>query len=250
VNWNSRGLWYSLVGNGTIVRLEYQLWSEANGFSQLSIFTGSCGEGQLVCFANAQGEADDSYMNNFNALVVHEFLAEFGETYRILLTGELFDTAADYEFKVSEYEVPVNDRCEGAIAVDPSPNLPVLIKEDNRGATPDFTELTVETCGVNWNSRGLWYSLVGNGANVRLEYQLWSKANGLSQLSIFTGSCGEGELVCFANAQGAADDSYSPDFNALVVHEFLAEEGIEYMILLTGEHFNTAADYEFKVSVI
>ena len=111
------------MGNGAIVRLEYQFLSEANGLSQLSIFTGSCGEGQLVCLANAQGEA-----------VVHEFLTEENEIYRILLTGEDFDIAADYEFKVSEYEVPVNDRCKGATAVDPRPILPVLIKEDNCGA--------------------------------------------------------------------------------------------------------------------
>ena len=41
-----------------------------------------------------------------NELAVHEFLAEEGEMYQFLLTGERFSTVASYKVKISEYEIP------------------------------------------------------------------------------------------------------------------------------------------------
>lgn len=143
------------------------------------------------------------------------------------------------------FSVPENDSCDGAIEVT---SLPILFKDTNKGATPDFTALAIDTCGVNWNTRGVWYNFIGSGAIVRLEYQLWSKANGYSQLSVFTGSCDK--LVCVANVQGKAGGGLSPDFNALAAHEFLAEDGVSYRILLTGEKFDTSGDYEFKITEV
>ena len=80
------------------------------------------------------------------------------------------------------------------------------------------------------------------------QYQLLSRSIGYSQLSIFTGSCID--LVCVANVQGAADYGYGSKLNGLAAKEFLAENVVNYRIILTGEHFDTRGDYEFKINEV
>ena len=72
------------------------------------------------------------------------------------------------------YETPDNDSCEMAFFAN---SLPVIFKGSTLGATPDFNDCNIDTCGVAWYTRGLWYRLEGHGAAVaRLEYQPYSKA--------------------------------------------------------------------------
>ena len=249
----SRGVWYTFKSTTRrIVRLEYQLFLFANGGnSELSVFTGSCEK--LVCMTNIEGADHASYHAEvMNELVVHEFLADEGETYYFLLSGELETTVGEYQLTISEYEIPPNDSCEGATSID---TLPTTFKGSIREATPDFDVLAIDTCGVNWYTRGVWYKLEGRGTVVRLEYQLNSMAdNGDSQMSIFTGSsCSsldqQKELECLHQVQGADHASYHTTVpNELAVHEFHANEGVVYWFLLTGERFDTVADYEFKVT--
>ena len=121
MDWYTRGVWYSLVGRGTVVRLDYQLWSDfGNGDSELSIFTGSCDD--LVCVTNVQGADHPAfYASDYNnELAWYEFIAEQDKTFWFLLTGERFTAAADYEFTVSEYDIPGNDNCEDATVISTS----------------------------------------------------------------------------------------------------------------------------------
>ena len=75
-----------------------------------------------------------------------------------LLSGDIFNTAGDYEFLVSEYDIPTNDNCDGVISIDFN-FLPMKFKNSTLGATPDFNELFLDTCGINLYTCGLWYHL-------------------------------------------------------------------------------------------
>ena len=247
----SRGVWYTLNSSKRrIVRLEYQLFSQGNnGNSELSIFTGSCEK--LVCATNTEGfdHVYGSEAHLDNELATHEFLADEGETYYFLLSGELEGTVGEYTFQVTEYDIPENDVCENAI--EPV-SLPVTLKGSTFGATPHFNELSIDTCGVDWYTRGVWYKLEGHDTVIRLEYQLFSQGNnGNSELIIFTGSsCANLNCINTAPIEGF-DHVYGSEAhldNELATHEFLAVEGETYWFLLTGETFNTVADYEFKLS--
>ena len=242
----SRGVWYSLQSQERhVVRLEYQLYSKANGDSKLAIFQGSCANGNRICKDNVAGFAMPSYTNEDNGVAIFEFLTEKGESYLFLLSGDLAGTVGEYEFRVSEHAIPENDSCEGSIEVS---TFPSILKGSLLGATPDFDESTIDTCGNNFYTRGLWYGLVGRGKVVRLEYQLFSVANGNSKLAIFEGPCSISDAVCLESVEGNAGPYYSPQYNDLVVYEFLAKESTRYLFLLSGETFNTVGDYEFKIS--
>eukprot|EP01082_Thalassiosira_pseudonana_P005637 g5141.t1 g5141 contig19:16318-20671(-) len=242
VSLESKGVWYSLANNSRrIVRLEYQLHTQGLGDSVLSIFTGSCGGGSSICFGYALG---DSNWYGENLPAVYEFLAEDGETYLFLISGENAQAAGEYEFRVTEHDIPSNDNCEGAVDIDYA-SLPTISNGETYGGTPDFTDSSLNTCDMNWYTRGLWYRILGRGTVIRLEYQLHTQDLGDSVLSIFTGSCGDTDRKCFGKALG---DSNWYGENLPAVYEFLAEEGEMYSLLLSGENFNAAGKYDFKVS--
>lgn len=235
----SRGVWFSYTGTKkvSILRLDYQLFSIGNGVSELSMFTGPCED--LKCSIN--GEGSEVY-RDWNALAFIEFIPETSMKYLFLLTGQTFDTVGDYELRISEYDIPRNDKCGEAIPVSPFP-APELVLGDNFGATPDFEADDIETCGVRWDSRGVWYSLEGRGTAVKIEYQLYSYHQGNTELSVFTGPCVD--LTCVTNVEAGQPWN---EWNGLLVHEFFAKKGETYKLLLSGEHFMTRGQYEFKVS--
>ena len=255
VNWYTRGVWYRLAGRGTVIRIEYQLYSQGNkGNAELGIFTRalpgnnleSCTD--LICVSNIEG-ADHPYSNQihlYNELVVHEIFSDQNTVYWFLLAGQVFTTVGAYELTLSEYEIPSNDQCEDAKKID---SFPVTQKGSTFGATPDFAHSSDDTCGVNLYTRGVWHRLVGGGTIIRIEYKLFSKGhNGNSELSIFTGSCAD--LKCVQNVEGV-DHIYSSEknsYNELAIYEMFAMEGEEYSLLLSGEIFDTRGDYELKVS--
>ncbi|KAL7489444.1 hypothetical protein ACHAW6_015061 [Cyclotella cf. meneghiniana] len=242
MDWYTRGLWYQLVGKGTNVRLEYHMYSIGLGNSELSIFTGTCGD--LVCHDNSEGAADD-YSDSYNDMAPYEFYAEEGETYSFLIYGEDFGTASEFEFKVTEYEVPSNDMCSQATEVTVSPSTPFVEKGlSTLGATPDFDDSSIDTCEVDWYTRGVWYRISGHGAVVRIEYQLYSVGMGNSELAIFTGSCES--LSCYDIVEGAAN--YYGGGNELAEDEFIADEGQTYFVWLSGENFDASDTYDLTVS--
>lgn len=85
-------MWFKLVGKGTIIRLEYYLYTQDIGSSELSIYTGtSCGN--ILCFANKKG---NDRWNGFNDPAIYEFFAQKDEVYWLLLSGHSFDTAGTH----------------------------------------------------------------------------------------------------------------------------------------------------------
>lgn len=106
------------------------------------------------------------------------------------------------------------------------------------GATPDFTDSNAgfQACpGIDWQTRGLWYTLTGRGTNIRLEYYLYTQEMGNSELSVYTGTCGN--VVCFENVEGFFQWG---DVNSPAIYEFHAEENEAYWLLLSGQTFITA----------
>lgn len=191
--------------------------------------------------------AHDYWGNDFNGIAVYEFLSEVGETYLFLLSGQSSDTAGEYEFRVTEYDVPRNDVCEAATIIQTVPGVYKIFNGDTLGATPDLTDTTVGSAcaGINWDTRGLWYKFTGKGTNIRLEYYMYLVGLGHSELSIFTGSCGS--LECVQHAEGAAD-TWGNDFNAMAYDELFAAKDQTYWFLLHGQFFDTAGTYELKVT--
>ncbi|KAL7521657.1 hypothetical protein ACHAWX_006331 [Stephanocyclus meneghinianus] len=243
MDWYTRGLWYQLIGKGTNVRLEYHMYSIGLGNSELSIFTGTCGD--LLCHGNSEGAANNYYYS-YNDMASYEFYAEKGETYSFLLYGADFNTASEFEFKVTEYEVPSNDMCSQATEVTVSSSTPFVEKGlSTLGATPDFDDSSIHTCVVDWYTRGVWYRIIGHGAVVRIEYQLYSAGMGNSELAIFTGSCES--LSCYDIVEGAAN-YYGGGNNELAAYEFIADDGQTYFVWVSGENFDAAAMYDLTVS--
>lgn len=143
-----------------------------------------------------------------------------------------------FAYRVTEYDVPKNDACQGAIEISSHPNI---FSGTLLGATPDFDAYSVKTQGCNdidWNTRGVWYKIIGKGSNIRLEYYLYTQDIGNSELSVFMGSCGD--FACFANKKG--DDRWN-GFNDPVVYEFFAQKDEVYWLLLSGFSFNTAGKH-------
>ncbi len=248
---HGKGDWFSFTGPKikTGIRFEYQLYSSHNGNSDFSIFTGNCDE--LNCVINEEGNDGDywsgDWTEDWNDLVVYEFFPEPGEEYLIYLAGEYSWTSGEYELRISkfDYTTPINDKCEGSIEVSPFP-VPELMIGDNFGAMPDFDEYDADTCGVNWNSRGVWYSLIGRGTIVRVEYQLNSIRQGNTVFSLFSGPCGA--LKCVYNDEASQSLWSGDEYNDILIHEFFAEKEERYKFLLTGENMNTTGVHEFKVS--
>jgi len=151
-----------------------------------------------------------------------------------------------FDFSVLEYETPANDDCSGAIEISiPSSGASFVNKGlTTLGALPDFDSPYTDLCKLaTFDTRGLWYRLVGRGTVVRLEYQLYVKDLGKSEMLIFVGSCGT-SLSCYERVQGESDWYNTND---LVVTEFIAEDGIDYYIWLSGKTFETAGSFDLNV---
>ncbi len=183
----------------------------------LAIFAGTCDF--LNCVKNIEGNG------YYGRAATHEFHAEKGETYHILLSGKTEGTVGGYTFEVSEYALPENDECDDGT---PITFTPMARPGTTVGATSDVDPSVGQLCGVSAASRGVWYTLEGKGRIVRLEYNMEIQGNGLDpELAIFTGPCGF--LECVANVEG---NGY---YGRAAVTEFHAEEGVLYRFLLSGK---------------
>ncbi|KAL7572869.1 hypothetical protein ACA910_004524 [Epithemia clementina (nom. ined.)] len=209
ISLTSRGVWYSLVGAGRVTRTVYQ--GEHN--VETSIFTGSC-VGGLSCLEHGDEIVD--------------WIAETGVTYLILLSGLNFQSVGDYTLQVSDFEIPVNDECSGAIAIPSSGNGGLLSYETEGTTAGALSDFESTTCSLLSSSRGVWYSFVGSGRTVRLVYETEFS----QELSVFSGTCSE--LECQENGGDSV--------------EFVAEDGVTYYVLLSGSDFDNAGSFAFTLS--
>ena len=120
-----------------------------------------------------------------------------------------------------EYERPPNDSCESATTID---SLPKRFTDTNVGAFPEFVD---PTCGIGPDSRGVWYTYVGDDSII--EATLTTSFTFQSEISVFRGSCARLECV-----QNVAASLYSYSSRTPNVITWLAVAGETYYILATG----------------
>ena len=185
-----------------------------NGVNDLSIFIRTCTN--LVCRENLEGGVTSWLYSDHNHLITHEFVAEEAESYWFLLSAETFNTAGDFDFIVAENDVPTNDNCDWVISIDFN-SLAVIFKNSTLGATSDFDELSLDTCGINLYTCGLWCHLERWFTVVKLEYKLYSWMNRVSDLSIFTGICTN--CIFTENLEGGVCSKYYLDDMSLLLRK-------------------------------
>jgi hypothetical protein len=132
---------------------------------------------------------------------------------------------------VQEEERPSNDSCDGATSLV---TLPVAKSGTTAGAFPDFD---LETCGIPAVSRGVWFSYVGKGNDVRASV---SQVDFNSKIAVFEGNCNS--LVCI----GSNDGPFVVTSSLI----FAAKAGKTYHILLSGaKGFDDAGKFNLEITV-
>ena len=226
VNWYTRGLWYRFVGRGAVIRIDYQLHSQDVGRSQLTLSTGSCDN--LSCIKLV--ESNDRW-NGINDNLTFEFIAEMGQAYFVRLSGLSFDTAASYDFTVTEYEIPSNDNCVGASALSSGS----LVPGTTSGSTYDFGIFNQqEECGGKVDTRGNWYNFKGNGQlasfTIAPEYEY-------AQVSLFSGACDSLTCEYYKSLRYAEETTF----------DFVAANGKQYQLLISGTSSDAVGDYSLSM---
>ena len=194
IKWDSRGVWYRFSGNGREIHFDVNTTSSM----VMSLFIGSCDF--LLCDGKASAWDDRIH---------HELFAEEGQTYWMRLSGYDFDGAGDFNLIISDYDAPVNDECDGATEIALSAT-PSVVQGSNLGATLDLN-----VCDSQVDSRGVWYSLKGEGKLVSI-----SHTGQEGSVYVLNGPCNN--LTCV--------DQFSLGTSA---YEFVPESGIEYKMLVS-----------------
>jgi hypothetical protein len=137
----------------------------------------------------------------------------------------------------SPTESLINDACEHATKIT---SFPKTFKHSTLGTSPDMSDFDdgMPVCnGMDLNTHtGLWYKVIGSYEWIRFEYHLFSKGDD-SELSIFTGSCGN--LVCVSDETNRTSSHYE-----IYVDDWQKP----YWVLLHGANFQTDDTYEFKIT--
>ena len=150
---SQKTLWYRLLGNdiGECVRARL-----AGRYTTMVVFSGECGEFSCVGVS--------SYDNNGDQVLVWE--AKVGVTYYVVVRGSQTSFGRNAEFSLEVEAVPCleNDSCESGTKIT---SLPFVDVTSNELASREVAS-SVRTCSqYSWNSRGVWYSVIGTGECLR-----------------------------------------------------------------------------------
>lgn len=193
IKWDSRGMWYRFSGNGREIHFDVNTTSSM----VMSFFIGSCNF--LLC---------DGKASSWDGRIHNELFAEEGQTYWLHLSGYDFDDVGDFNLSISDYDAPVNNECDGATEIALSAT-PSVVQGSNVGATLDLN-----LCNPEADSRGVWYSLKGEGKLVSISH------TGQGAVSVLNGPCNN--LACVGQ--------FRLGFG---VYEFVPENGIDYKMLVS-----------------
>ena len=140
------GVWYKVVGTGSGMRAS-TCGPETSFDTRISIYKGENCEALKCIIADDNGCGFQSSAYWF---------ANQGETYYILVTGNLFSNFGDFVLRIEEYKTnTINDFCSNAISASTS--------TINLGSTKNATFDGVETCVVPNTAPGIWYKVGGTG---------------------------------------------------------------------------------------
>ncbi|MBC7834159.1 MAG: hypothetical protein H7Y88_03545 [Phycisphaerales bacterium] len=221
------GVWYSVIGNGNI--LTVSTCSPNTTFNtKLSIFDGACFALNCVTANSDAGTAlctpaDRAQLN---------FCSVAETTYYVFVHGSTATTTGQFELTVTDTgttsNIPVNDSCEGAIAL----TLPVGGSVSAIGATTCATaDADLPTCGTTYTAPGIWYTFTGTGNLVSVgtcgpirDYD--------TKINVLTGFCG-GFTCVGGNDDGPTGYCGESPVRASFL-EFCTTAGQTYFVLVQG----------------
>ena len=177
------GVWYTVQGTGGPM-LASTCFDETTFSSEISIYTGSCGDASgeseptLECVL-----ASPQYCNE-KASVFWDSTED--ETYYVFVHGSgygVFPNVGNFSLFVGPFETEPNDSCEGALPMESVNRMAV-------GSTFNATlELDPVLCSPFFSEApGVWYSVVGGDSDLRA-----STCNPLTdfdtQITVYSGTC-------------------------------------------------------------
>ncbi|CAB9515603.1 CHU large protein [Seminavis robusta] len=210
----SPGVWYKVVGTGAGMRAS-TCGPETTFDTRLSIYIGEDCQ-QLKCLLS-----DDNGCGFQSSAYWH---ANEGETYYILVTGNLFSSFGDFLLRIEDYRTnTINDFCANAIAASTT--------TVNLGSTKNATFDGVETCVVTNTAPGIWYTVQGSGTGM-VASTCHMLTDFDTRISVFRGSDCE-QLECVA---GNDDSHQSVECGSSAASRvsWLSNPEEEYKILVHG----------------
>lgn len=208
------GVWYKVFGTGGGMRA-HTCGGETTYDTRISIYQGSdCQE--LSCVVsddNGCGFQSSAY-----------WFSKEGETYYILVTGNLFSSFGDFVLRVEDYQPnTINDFCANAISASTT--------TVNLGSTRSATFDGVETCVVSNTSPGIWYKVKGSGTGM-VASTCHIVTDFDTRISVFRGS----ECKALECVAGNDDSHQSSDCGSSAGSRvsWLSQLGEDYHILVHG----------------
>jgi len=238
-SYDTPSVWYSLLGTGDVYAIS-TCTSELNFNSALSVSTGSCDNHTCLTSSSYSGQNCSGSSYSFVRIV---FPTEVGVEYFIAVEGVDNPVEGDFALTISTVEVPSNDECSGAIAIDSSADVVYGSITNATGFIgPD------SSCSYNYGAPSVWYSLMGTG-DVYAISTCSSKLNFDSALSVSTGSC-DNQTCLTSNSYGGFDFNCSDTLNVFARVVFPTEVGVEYFISVEGLNSATEGDFALKISTV
>eukprot|EP00523_Entomoneis_sp_CCMP467_P023211 CAMPEP_0168830468 /NCGR_PEP_ID=MMETSP0727-20121128/1546_1 /TAXON_ID=265536 /ORGANISM="Amphiprora sp., Strain CCMP467" /LENGTH=1752 /DNA_ID=CAMNT_0008883699 /DNA_START=232 /DNA_END=5491 /DNA_ORIENTATION=- len=217
---SARGVWYSFNGTGTWITIRY---TTSFYYKHMALYNNqadppSCDA--LTCMFYTRG-------TGYGTTSSRQFVAQVGATYNLLLTGYNSNTG-DYGVDIIAHDPPVNDKCENAIVSSP------YSYEDDGDATWALYDGQDGICRIEQNSRGVWYSFVGDGSSTTITYSTQIR---YKHFAVYTGSCDN--LICETYVRRPTYSAVSLTINT--------QKSEQYYILVTT--YNNASPGDYKIII-
>lgn len=223
------GMWYTVVGDGSNISITVTptVW---DFYVQIGVYTGTCGE--LVC-AGTVDAAIENFPENFvitNSVVGTVYYINVGRN-----TDYTDISEGNFTIDVHTIVPSTNNDCTGATAIT---SLPYShSQEDGTTATNSGV---IAACPTAMNE-GVWYTVVGDGGNIKVTVTASAGGSFDPVLGIFTGICGDFDCTGSINATGGGQ------VETYIIHE--SDPGVTYYINI-GDYNNHMGNFVIDVSTI
>jgi len=239
------GVWYAVEGTG-MPMMASTCSGESSMDTTITVFSGQCDDLSCVAYGAYKYDlpcGEDTYGGGSRVI----FETEVDTTYYVVVTGSYYQGDGGFSLTISNVDSPPNSDCsnatetlaDGVVVTGSTVNAtnPVPMSES------EMYNSSFATCVYDWNSPGLWYSLVGTGQGLTLT-TCTDETTISSAISVFSGGCGS--LECLANGYYNDDSSCSQSGGRVTLK---GEVGVEYLIFVHGaDSYMAGGEIGLKVS--